>query len=163
MNKLKIKSKKHDRANQYFSVKSCLIIGVHVDSDTPETEHSMKVQKRCYALVFPLLWCYNNVVTLGWENMLFSWDDNKDRSNKKKHGVSFETAKHVFDDPLHVSKQDQIVDGEARWKTIGVVEGVVILLVAHTVDDTEGNEQVRIISARQASKQERLIYEQENI
>ena len=91
--------------------------------------------------------------------MLFSWDEAKNQSNRRKHGVSFETAKHVFDDPLHLSRQDRIQDGETRWQTLGMIEGVMLLLVAHTVSDEQG-EHIRIISARQATKQERRIYEQ---
>ena len=91
--------------------------------------------------------------------MLFSWDEAKNQSNQRKHGVSFETAKHVFDDPLHLSRQDRVQDGETRWQTLGMIEGVMLLLVAHTVNDDQG-EHIRIISARQATKQERRIYEQ---
>ena len=92
--------------------------------------------------------------------MFFSWDDAKNQSNQRKHGVSFETAKHVFDDPLHLSRQDRVEGGEIRWQTLGMIEGVVLLLVAHTVTDDHGSEHIRIISARQATKQERKIYEQ---
>lgn len=54
--------------------------------------------------------------------MLFSWDEAKNQSNQRKHGVSFETAKHVFDDPLHLSRQNRIQDGETRWQTLGMIE-----------------------------------------
>ena len=91
--------------------------------------------------------------------MLFSWDEAKNQTNQRKHGVSFETAKHVFDDPLHLSRQDRVQEGETRWQTLGMIEGVMLLLVAHTVSDEQG-EHIRIISARQATKQERRIYEQ---
>ena len=73
--------------------------------------------------------------------------------------MSFETAKHVFDDPLHLSRQDRVQDGETRWQTLGMIEGVMLFLVAHIVNDDQG-EHIRIISARQATKQERRIYEQ---
>ena len=43
---------------------------------------------------------------------LFSWDDDKNASNLAKHSVSFEAAKLVFDDPLHLSRQDRIENGE---------------------------------------------------
>lgn len=91
--------------------------------------------------------------------MLFSWDEAKNQSNRLKHGVSFETAKHVFDDPLHLSRQDRAEGGEVRWQTLGMIEGIVLLLVAHTVYDENGIEHIRIISARQATRQERKIYE----
>ncbi len=91
--------------------------------------------------------------------MLFSWDEAKNQSNRLKHGLSFETAKHVFDDPLHLSRQDRAEGGEVRWQTLGMIEGIVLLLVAHTVSDENGIEHIRIISARQATRQERKIYE----
>ena len=95
--------------------------------------------------------------------MQFSWDSDKDESNQVKHGLSFETAKKVFDDPFHSSTQDRYVEGEARWKTIGMVGGVVLLLVAHTwTDDGEDEQVVRIISARRANAHERKRYEDEN-
>lgn len=46
--------------------------------------------------------------------MKFEWDERKDRINLAKHGLSFETASEVFLDPLHLSKPDQMVDGEQR-------------------------------------------------
>ena len=91
---------------------------------------------------------------------MYSWDDDKNESNKDKHGVSFETAQLVFDDPLHVSRQDRIENGEERWQTIGLVGGVALLLVAHTWLEQDGEEHIRIISARRATKTERKIYEE---
>jgi hypothetical protein len=97
---------------------------------------------------------------------LFSWDDSKNVSNQRKHGISFEAAKLVFDDPLHVTRQDRIEDGEQRWQTVGMAGGVALLLVAHTWYETESNEtdrnteRIRIISARRATKLERKVYEQ---
>ncbi len=92
---------------------------------------------------------------------MFSWDDDKDESNRRKHGVSFATAQLVFDDPLHVSQQDRIESGEQRWQTIGMVGGIALLLVAHTwIESDDGTEHLRIISARRASKLERKIYEE---
>jgi uncharacterized protein (DUF4415 family) len=54
----------------------------------------------------------------------FAWDEEKNRINKRKHGVSFETASLIFDDPHHLTRQDREVDGEPRWQTIGVVHGI---------------------------------------
>jgi uncharacterized DUF497 family protein len=89
----------------------------------------------------------------------FEWDENKNRSNYRKHRVIFETATLVFDDPHFVTMQDREVDGEERWQTVGRVEGVLLLLVAHTIEDEVGEEVVRIISAREATAQERRRYE----
>ena len=92
----------------------------------------------------------------------FEWDPNKAEANRKKHGVSFETACRVFTDPFALVKQDRIEGGEYRWQTLGMVEGCLLLLVAHTVRDENGTEIIRIISARRASRKERRRYEQEN-
>ena len=52
--------------------------------------------------------------------ILFSWDEAKNAANQRKHGVSFDAAKLVFDDPLHVTRQDRIEHGEQRWQTLGM-------------------------------------------
>jgi uncharacterized protein len=88
-----------------------------------------------------------------------SWDENKNAQNKVKHGVSFELAQTVFEDPLHSSKLDRVTGGEERWQTIGLVGNTVILLVAHTWMTSNEQEHIRIISARRATKAERRIYE----
>ena len=93
--------------------------------------------------------------------MRFEWNEYKDRLNRAKHGVSFETARLVFDDPLHLSVQDRIVAGEARWQTLGLAGNAVILLVAHTYRaEGSGQEVIRIIAARKATRNERRRYEQ---
>jgi uncharacterized DUF497 family protein len=79
--------------------------------------------------------------------------------------VSFEEARLVFQDPLHVSVQDRNEGGEQRWQTVGAVQGFVILVVAHTLteeDDDGGSvDIIRIISARRATPRERRRYEDE--
>lgn len=45
------------------------------------------------------------------------WDDRKSATNYRKHGIRFEEAALVFDDPLAVSEQDRIENGEQRWQT----------------------------------------------
>jgi uncharacterized protein len=92
----------------------------------------------------------------------FTWDERKDRINQRKHGVSFETAALAFDDPHHVSRLDREVDGELRWQTIGMVKGIQVLLIAHTVTESGDDEIVHIISARKATRRERSIYAQAN-
>ena len=96
----------------------------------------------------------------------FEWDEAKNLSNQRKHGVSFEQATQVFLDPLFVSVKDRIQDGEQRWRTIGEVEGSMLLFVAHTVRELDEHgmmiEVMRIISARHASRKERRLYEDEN-
>jgi uncharacterized DUF497 family protein len=90
------------------------------------------------------------------------WDPDKAAANRLKHGLSFETAVFVFDDPLQASRPDPHPDGD-RWHTIGLV-GPVSLLVVHTwPQETEDGEQVgRIISARKATAGERRAYEEGN-
>lgn len=88
---------------------------------------------------------------------MFSWDETKNKRNQRKHGVSFEAAKLVFEDPLHVTRQDRTEDGEQRWQTIGMVGNVVLLLVAHTCEDTESDgENIRIGAACNQGGEESL-------
>jgi uncharacterized DUF497 family protein len=90
----------------------------------------------------------------------FAWDDTKNRSNLAKHGISFETASKVFDDPYALSLPERVAKGEQRWITVGWAVGVpVILPVAHTVTE-DGEEVIRIISARKATASERRGYEE---
>ncbi|MDN2487690.1 BrnT family toxin [Kosakonia sacchari] len=91
--------------------------------------------------------------------MEFEWDATKAISNLRKHGIRFEDAVLVFDDPQHLSIQDRFENGEYRWQTLGLVHGVVIILVAHTIRFESGHEVVRIISARKADGKERSRYE----
>jgi uncharacterized DUF497 family protein len=94
--------------------------------------------------------------------MRFEWDEAKNLSNRRKHGVSFEEATAVFLDPLYVSVQDRIEGGELRWQTLGFVGDLLLLTVAHTVRDKSGDgawvEVIRIISARPATRNERRRY-----
>lgn len=90
----------------------------------------------------------------------FEWDSNKASTNLAKHGVAFEDAMHVFNDPNHLSIQDRFENGEHRWQTIGLAGGCVVVLVAHTIKHDDSGEIIRIISARKATRNERLAYEQ---
>jgi uncharacterized DUF497 family protein len=91
-------------------------------------------------------------------SMIFEWDERKAQANIKKHGISFTQAAKVFEDQFAVSIQDRVENNEQRWQTIGVVDGVRLLLVAHTLKLADV-EIVRIISARKATNQERKLYE----
>ena len=90
--------------------------------------------------------------------MKWVWDDEKARRNLAKHKVSFERATLVFDDPHNISLRDDR-ETEERWLTIGLVNGVVALVVVHTVEDHDNEEVVRIISARKATRSEREKHE----
>jgi hypothetical protein len=91
--------------------------------------------------------------------MRWTWDEEKARSNLAKHKVSFERAKLVFCDPHGISLRDDR-GAEERWLTFGLVNGVVILAVAHTIEEHDDEEVLRIISARKATRSEREKYEQ---
>ena len=93
--------------------------------------------------------------------MRFEWDAVKAESNRRRHGVSFETAVRVFADPFALTEQDRIEDGEYRWQTLGMVDDLTLLLVAHIDHEEDGSDVIRIISARRANRQERKRYEQE--
>lgn len=92
--------------------------------------------------------------------LLFEWDHHKEIANQLKHKISFETAKLVFNDPNALSIQDRVENSEYRWQTLGMVEGCLIVLVAHTVTAMHKGEIIRIISARRANSKERKNYEQ---
>lgn len=91
--------------------------------------------------------------------MRFEWDENKNRSKFRKHGISFATATRVFEDTDYVMEQDREIDGEDRWQTIGRIGDTMVLLVAHTVVEDEGDVIFRIISARRATAHKRRRYE----
>ena len=62
-----------------------------------------------------------------------------------------------------MSLQDRIEDGEERWQIFGMVRGVLLVMVAHTVrEEDQAETVVRIISARRADRKERRFYEDEN-
>ena len=87
----------------------------------------------------------------------FEWDERKNSSNQKKHGVSFEEAKSVFTDQFArlISDPDHS-DNEDRFILLGTSIHSKLLVVCHCI---RLNESIRIISARKADKQEREIYE----
>jgi uncharacterized protein len=90
----------------------------------------------------------------------FEWDPGKARANLAKHGVSFEDAALVWDDPLHLLRFDRHEGGEERWHVLGRVGGTMLLLVAHTYSGSERDDAARIISARKATRSERRAYEE---
>ena len=92
--------------------------------------------------------------------MRFVRDGIKNRRNRLKHKVSFETAVSAFDDRGAVSIQDRFVSDEERWQTLGMIEGGVVLLVAHSIALEGAEEIIRIISARKATPREREFYAQ---
>ena len=95
--------------------------------------------------------------------MRFEWDPEKNQTNPTKHnGLDFETAARVFDDPNVVLMHDRIIEGEQRWHAIGAVSAALLLVVhVYREDDGNGEEIIRIISAREANQRERRIYIQQ--
>jgi hypothetical protein len=86
--------------------------------------------------------------------MEFEWDDSKNESNSKKHGIDFNDAKEVFKDDNSKIAPDLRKDyGEERWKIIGKIYGILISVIY-----TVRNNATRIISARRASLIERNEY-----
>ena len=92
--------------------------------------------------------------------MRWTWHGEKNRSNRQLHGLSFETAQLVFDDPLAVSRPDHSAS-EVRWQTVGMIGEVMIFVVRTWPEpDSSGEETGRIISARKATAHERKEYEE---
>ena len=92
--------------------------------------------------------------------MIINWDSNKAKANIEKHGVSFEVAVTVFNDPFNLSILDSKAKGEERWITVGLSADKKTLIVIHTYIVQDANEIIRIISARKATKKERQTYEE---
>ena len=92
--------------------------------------------------------------------MRFEWNEEKNILNLQKHGLSFEEAKEVFEDLFHISKLDHRFDYfEERWITLGSTKKGKIVVVANMFFDDNGEEIIRIISARKANQKERKFYE----
>ncbi len=88
--------------------------------------------------------------------LLFEWDIEKAKSNEQKHGISFDEASTVFAGPLSLTIQDPLhSENEERFILIGTSHKNRMLIVVHT----ERGDNIRIISARKATKNERLYYE----
>jgi len=87
---------------------------------------------------------------------MFEWDEEKNRTNIEKHGVSFEQASRIFDGVTLTVVDDRFDYGEIREISIGMIDEIAYLTIAHT--DRDGR--IRIISARPASRNERRRYEQ---
>ncbi|MFM9161284.1 MAG: BrnT family toxin, partial [Dolichospermum sp.] len=86
----------------------------------------------------------------------FEWHEEKAQENLKKHGISFEEAKTVFNDPLSITIADsQHSDDEERYIDIGLSSKGQLLIVVYT----ERQSNIRIISSRKATNAERKIYE----
>ena len=90
--------------------------------------------------------------------MIFVWDENKAEINIRKHGVSFPEAQSVFDDydALQIYDPDHSEE-EDRFILLGMSSALRVLVVCHCF--RENDEQIRIISARKATKNEKSTYD----
>jgi uncharacterized DUF497 family protein len=100
------------------------------------------------------------VLYVMYNSVRFEWDADKNRSNQKKHsGIDFETASRVFADPSLMLRKDRVIDGEQRWHGIGAVRNAVLLVVhVYREEKQNGEEVIRIVSARAAGPGERRVY-----
>jgi uncharacterized protein len=86
--------------------------------------------------------------------MRFEWDENKGIENVRKHGIRFEVAQGAFDDPFARFAEDKGNYGECRYRLIGEVD-FIVLVVVYTL---RGDEAIRLISARIATRAEKREY-----
>jgi uncharacterized DUF497 family protein len=101
----------------------------------------------------------------------YEWDQAKNLQNQRKHrGISFEAAALVFDDPNCLVVPDRIDGdtGESRWHALGQVQLIAglaaVWLVVHVYrEDSDGEEIIRIVSAREADTYERRRYKEQSL
>jgi uncharacterized DUF497 family protein len=87
--------------------------------------------------------------------MDFEWDPAKAVQNLSRHGIRFETAALAFEDPHAALVQVRAIGREERWLLVGMVPAGSVLVVVHAI---RGEGTIRIISARKATPQERMLY-----
>ena len=92
------------------------------------------------------------------DSLQFVWDDEKNKGNIQKHGISFETAAFVFRDNLRLEQIDRLHSTmeETRYITIGMVHD--ILTVVYCERGNEPDIIIRLISARHATNVEKNLY-----
>ena len=83
----------------------------------------------------------------------FEWYSEKERLNIEKHGIDLEAVERVFDDPFRIVQYDDLHSGlEDRWQTLGMDNGILFAVY------TERGKKIRVITAREATPEERRIY-----
>ena len=96
---------------------------------------------------------------LRYGELSFVWDEDKNRKNIRKHGISFSIAARVFDDDLRLEYPDpEHSQDEERYLTIGLVHDVLTVVYCDRENIFTGGTDIRIISARLATKLERNAY-----
>jgi hypothetical protein len=89
--------------------------------------------------------------------MQFEWNESKATRNLSKHGISFQEAKTVFDDPLYVDFYDpDHSEDEERYLIVGESNQARLLIISYT----DRKDAIRIISAREVTRDERKVYEE---
>ncbi|HSJ54678.1 MAG TPA: BrnT family toxin, partial [Anaerolineae bacterium] len=89
----------------------------------------------------------------------YQWDPKKASSNLEKHGVDFADAVGIFEDEWALTIKDEFVEGEQRFATIGTDFLERVLVVVYTYRGAE----IRLISARVATRKERRVYERKRV
>ena len=91
----------------------------------------------------------------------FTWDPVKAARNKRDHGISFEMARQVFDDPQHIVTENYHFEdeGEQRYLAIGMTLTLTLLVVVFVDRSEPSVEVIHIISARKAVAYEQSIYQ----
>jgi uncharacterized DUF497 family protein len=104
----------------------------------------------------PILICTQFVHTLDQD---YQWDPEKADLNRKKHGIDFADAVGVFEDDWALTLGEQVVESEQRFATVGVdfLGRIIVVIYVYRGDD------IRIISARPATKAERGMYDERRI
>ena len=93
--------------------------------------------------------------------LVFEWDERKAKINLDKHGISFDEARTVINDPMLLTYPAEChSDDEERLISIGYSSRQRILLVVHTEQNTNDELLIRIISSRRATAIERKVYEE---
>ncbi len=92
--------------------------------------------------------------------MKFEWDEEKNKQNIKKHGLDLSDGQELFSGnaPFFINPDARKDYGEERWKGVGILQGVVVVVVVFTERD---GDVIRLISLRKASTRERKAYEEE--
>ena len=93
------------------------------------------------------------------DSFSFVWDEDKNRKNIEKHGIDFKIAARVFHDDLRLEFPDpEHSDREERYLTIGLVYDVLTVVCCNRENKVTGERDIRIISARLATKWEQNAY-----
>ena len=94
-----------------------------------------------------------------YHKMSFVWDEDKNETNIRKHKISFQVATAVFDDQQRLEFPDVLhSEDEERYITIGLVHDILTVVYCDRDNPDTGNADIRIISARRATKFEAEAY-----